>query len=231
MSNVEASEVTGGRSAVTIPASDNPGEPCAAHASELGCLAADLPSCASSADARGAGGRASSAAPAVELRDVGFSYGGHRGSHHKPILDRVSLVFPAGEVSAIVGPNGCGKSTTVKLISRALKPQAGQVLVGGDDVASLGRKELARRVAVLAQGGQVPNMQVEQFVMSGRYPHQAFLAGPSEDDRRIVRAAMERAGCDRWAGASMTRLTPALPANIISRHSAAQSTRFICAPP
>jgi len=143
--------------------------------------------------------------PAVELRDVHFAYTGRTAL--RPVLDCVSLSFETGKVSAVIGPNGCGKSTTVKLISRALAPQGGKVLVNGDDVAALSRKELARRVAVLAQGGQVPSMQVEQFVMSGRYPHQAFFSGPSDEDRRIVREAMERAGCDRFAGANMERLS------------------------
>ena len=56
---------------------------------------------------------------AVELRGVSFSYG------KRPILEDVNLSLRCGEVTAILGPNGCGKSTTVKLINRQLTPSAG----------------------------------------------------------------------------------------------------------
>ncbi len=146
--------------------------------------------------------------PAVELRDVSFSYGSRRrAGAGAPILEHVDLSFEAGKVAAIVGPNGCGKTTTVKLMSRALAPSAGSVLVRGDDAAGLARKELARRVAVLAQGANVPSIRVDQLVMGGRYPHRRFLEAPSGLDRAIVREAMERAGCARFAGATMSCLS------------------------
>lgn len=137
----------------------------------------------------------------VELCDVRFSYGRRR------VLDGIDLSFGAGQVAAIVGPNGCGKSTTVRLICRALEATSGTVRVCGRDVRSLGRKALARRVAVLSQGGRVPNMQVEQLVMGGRYPYRPALCAPTAGDRSIVREAMERAGCARFAAADVARLS------------------------
>ena len=140
-------------------------------------------------------------APAVELRDVSFAYGAHC------VLEGVGLSFYAGQVSAVLGPNGCGKSTTVKLVNRALVPARGQVLLDGADVAGMGRKEVARRVAVLAQGVQAPSMRVGQFVLCGRYPHRAALVAPSAHDREVVRQAMERAGCADHADDDMARLS------------------------
>ena len=81
-------------------------------------------------------------------------------------------------MSAVLGANGCGKSTAVKLVTRSLVPTAGAVRVLGDDAARLGRKELARRVAVLSQGAPAPSMQAEQLVMSARYPYRGALAAP-----------------------------------------------------
>lgn len=141
------------------------------------------------------------ARPAVEVRGLEFSYGS------RPILRGVDLAFPEGAVSALVGPNGCGKSTLVKHITRALSPKAGTVSVLGDDVARLGRREVARRVAVLAQGGIVPGVRVEQFVAGGRYPYSGAFSAPNADDRRIVAAAMEQAGCARFAGCDMRSLS------------------------
>ena len=138
---------------------------------------------------------------AVELRGVSFSYA------KRPILEDVSLALCAGEVTAILGPNGCGKSTTVKLINRQLTPCAGNVMLEGRDVAGMGRKEVARHVAVLGQAVGVASMRAEQFVMCGRYPHRAALASPTARDHEIVHDAMCRAGCLQHAGADMARLS------------------------
>ncbi len=139
--------------------------------------------------------------PAVQLAGVGLSFG------RRAILSDVNLAFRSGEVAAILGPNGSGKSTTVKLICRSLVPDAGSVCVLGDDISQLTRKELARRVAVLPQGVPAPSMQVEQFVMAGRYPYRAALAAPTCDDKEIVKAAMRQAGCAALAWADMARLS------------------------
>lgn len=141
------------------------------------------------------------ASPAVEVCGLEFSYGARR------VLHGIDLTFPAGAVSALIGPNGCGKSTLVKHITRALSPAAGSVRVLGDDVAKLGRRELARRVAVLSQGGTVPGMRVEQFVAGGRYPYNGAFSAPSPEDKRIVAEAMERAGCAQFAECDMRSLS------------------------
>ena len=160
-------------------------------------------------------------APVVELAGVGFSYG------RRAILEDVSLSFRAGEVSAVLGPNGCGKSTAVKLVCRFLAPTAGTVRVLGDDVARLGRKELARRVAVLSQGVPAPSMQVEQLVMSARYPYCGALAAPTRDDVAIVRAAMERAGCAAFAQADVSRLSGGERQRVNLALVLAQQTRVV----
>lgn len=138
---------------------------------------------------------------AVELRGVSFSYG------KRPILEDVNLSLRCGEVTAILGPNGCGKSTTVKLINRQLVPSAGRVVIEGRDVAGMGRKEVARHVAVLGQAVGVASMRAEQFVMCGRYPHRAALASPTAHDHAIVHNAMCQAGCLQHAEADMARLS------------------------
>lgn len=139
--------------------------------------------------------------PAVELRNVSFSYASRQ------ILNGVNLTFNTCELNALIGPNGCGKSTTVKLITNLLKPAAGEILVEGSSTISLPRKELARRVAVLAQGAETPDMLVEHLVMSGRYPHRGALVPPSALDKTIVTESMERAGCLEFAGESMRNLS------------------------
>jgi phospholipid/cholesterol/gamma-HCH transport system ATP-binding protein len=86
--------------------------------------------------------------PAVELRHVSKAFGDRR------VLDDVSLVVPAGRAICILGRSGTGKSVTLKHIVGLLQPDAGEVLVEGEDVARLGGTDLARvrkRVGLLFQ--------------------------------------------------------------------------------
>jgi len=87
--------------------------------------------------------------PAVELRHVTKTFGTQR------VLDDVSLTVPAGRSLCILGRSGTGKSVTLKHIVGLLQPDAGQVLVEGQDLSTLPRRELTavrRRIGFLFQG-------------------------------------------------------------------------------
>lgn len=126
---------------------------------------------------------------AIRYEDVSFSY-----KPGVPFMEGLSAVIPAGAVTSIVGPNGCGKSTLVKLAAGLLRPVAGRVEVAGRDTASLTSRERAHLMAVLAQTSRVPPMTVEALVACGRHPHLGWGGRLGPTDRAAVEAAMERAG-------------------------------------
>ena len=139
--------------------------------------------------------------PAIELREVSFSYG------KEPFIGGLSAMFSHGAVTSIVGPNGCGKSTMVKLVDGLLRPQAGEVRVGGVPTLSLKAKARARRVAVLAQASRPPAMTVEALVACGRYPYQARQGRLSREDREQVECALELASVARFRDCKLRRLS------------------------
>lgn len=139
--------------------------------------------------------------PAAELVDVSFSYG------KEPFIEGLSAAFPHGAVTSVVGPNGCGKSTMVKLIDGILRPSAGEVLIDGAPTLACKPKERARRVAVLAQAGRPPAMTVEQLVACGRYPYQAHQGRLSREDRDRVEHALDLAGIARFRRHDLRRLS------------------------
>lgn len=139
--------------------------------------------------------------PAVELVDVSFSYG------KEPFIEGLSAAFPHGAVTSVVGPNGCGKSTMIKLIDGLLRPQAGEVRIDGVATLSLKAKERARRVAVLAQASRPPAMTVEALVACGRYPYQAHQGRLSREDREQVERALELANVARFRAHELRRLS------------------------
>jgi iron complex transport system ATP-binding protein len=126
----------------------------------------------------------------LDVREVHFSYGGG-----PLVLRGVNLNVPAGEVACILGPNGCGKSTLLKCVARLLVPTHGAVQVGGQNVATLRREEIARLIGYIPQEHILSfPYSVRQVVLMGRAPYVAPFASPTARDIAISEEAMERVG-------------------------------------
>lgn len=107
----------------------------------------------------------------------------------------VSLGLAESDFAAIIGPNGSGKSTLLRTLCRLQRPTTGRVLIDGREMGSIGTREVARVLALVAQSPPVPSdMTVADLVAMGRFPHRGFAEQLSADDRRIVDSAMTR--CD-----------------------------------
>lgn len=116
------------------------------------------------------------------------------------VVEGLDLEVPIGQVSAIVGPNGCGKSTTLRALARLLKPKGGAVLLDGKAVARLPTKEVAKQLAMLPQGPSSPEgLTVERLVWHGRYPHQGFLGTTSQADADAVAWALAQTHLEPFA--------------------------------
>lgn len=110
-----------------------------------------------------------------------------------PVIEELSITVASGEVTMIVGPNACGKSTLLRALSRTLPLGAGRVLLDGKDIAQMRPKQFARRVGLLAQSAIAPpGITVHELVARGRYPHQSLLRQWSALDEEAVATAMER---------------------------------------
>ncbi len=112
------------------------------------------------------GAKEATARPEAALRAqaVQASYG------KRAILAEVDLHVPRGVVTALVGPNGSGKSTLLKVCTKLLAPRGGTVVLDGQNIAQLGTREMAKRLAILPQGPVAPaNLTVRDLVEQGRY--------------------------------------------------------------
>lgn len=132
----------------------------------------------------------------LEARQITLRYPRAR----QPALRRISVGLDPGVMTAIVGPNACGKSTLLRALGRILRPEAGAVILGGADISTFGSKEFARAVGLLAQSATAPDgITVGDLVARGRFPHQGILRQWSSADERAVRSALERTGTDALA--------------------------------
>jgi iron complex transport system ATP-binding protein len=126
----------------------------------------------------------------------------------RAILRDVSLRVEPGERLALIGPNGAGKSTLLRVIAGVLRPNAGRVELGGDDVGDLDRSSVARRLAVVPQQSALPfSMRVEEVVALGRLPHEDALRGARPVDRAAVAAAIDRVGLGGLLGRDARELS------------------------
>ncbi len=112
----------------------------------------------------------------------------------KEIVHNLSLEIPEGKVTAIIGPNGCGKSTTLKALSRIL-PYKGSVTFKGNEMSGLSQREFAKSLAILTQSPQAPSdLTVNDLVEMGRFPHRGFLGRGGKDDKEHVEWALAQTG-------------------------------------
>lgn len=123
---------------------------------------------------------------AIEGRRLTLSYDDRR------ISEDLDLQIPHGEITVILGPNACGKSTLLRALSRLLTPQRGDVLLEGDEIRKMPPKALARRLGLLPQTSTAPpGITVVDLIARGRFPHQRMLSQWSEADQLAVARAME----------------------------------------
>jgi iron complex transport system ATP-binding protein len=121
----------------------------------------------------------------LEAQAVTWEAGGRR------ILDDVSLRAASGRTVGLLGPNGSGKSSLLRCLAGLQRPTRGRVLLDGRDLPRWPRRDLARRVAVLAQESATElELTVADVVALGRIPHRPRLAGEDAHDLEIMATAL-----------------------------------------
>ena len=124
------------------------------------------------------------------------------------IVDGVSLAPPPGSMVGLLGPNGSGKSTLLRLLAGVLAPACGVITLDGRPLAELGRRSLARRLAVVEQQADTQvELTVRDVVRLGRVPHRRAWSSAAAGDDEAIRRALERTGLTHRAGQSWHTLS------------------------
>lgn len=122
----------------------------------------------------------------IELKNLTVGY------HGGAILENVTLAFKQNEVTVLLGPNGCGKSTLMKTALGLLPKISGEVLYDGVPLDKMTYTQVAKQAAYMAQSRAVPSIVARRLVLHGRFAYLSFPRHYRKEDKIAVQKALER---------------------------------------
>jgi len=160
--------------------------------------------------------------PALELSRVSQCYG------EQQILTEVSFQVQAGEFFVIIGPNGSGKTSLLKIAGGLLRPAAGRVRVLQQDIQAYSRRCLSRRLAMVPQQPVInQDFTVQEAVAMGRTPHLGLLSFEGCKDMDIIRRSMEETRISHLAQRRMHQLSGGEQQRVFIARSLCQEPEII----
>jgi ABC-type cobalamin/Fe3+-siderophores transport system ATPase subunit len=161
----------------------------------------------------------------LQLRDIHFTYPSRKP---RETISGVTLEVSAGEVVALLGPNGSGKSTLLSIAIGAMKPDLGEVLFDGRPVAGFSRREIAQRMALVAEQGAIRfPMTALEYVMTGRFAYTTALGFDSPRDVEIAMQSLGAADAAQFAHRRFNQLSSGERQRVALARSLAQQPRLL----
>ena len=158
----------------------------------------------------------------LATQDLGCALGKY------PILNGVDLEVPEGEMMALVGPNGTGKSTLLRTLAGLLPIPSGRVLVAGRDLVKLSPLERARTLAMVGQQVETPaDLRVAEVVALGLLPHRPPWSGGGRKERNAVAEALEQVSMSAYANRGYHQLSGGEQRRVLLARGLAQRTELL----
>jgi iron complex transport system ATP-binding protein len=150
------------------------------------------------------------------------------GYHDRVVGHGLDIVLQQGEVLALLGPNGGGKTTLLKTLLGLLAPKAGEVAIGGRALGAISIVERARLLAYVPQV-HTPTFafSVESVVLMGRTAHGNLFSRPSAHDRKVAASALEQFGIEKLAERPYTMISGGERQLVLLARALAQEPQFV----
>jgi iron complex transport system ATP-binding protein len=153
------------------------------------------------------------------LSNAGFAY------NDVPVVRDLDLELLPGKFYGIVGPNGCGKTTLLDLLTGNKCSNDGSIMYGSQSVATYRRRDLARQVALVPQDYAIGfSFTVEEVVLMGRHPYINRFGSPSREDWLFVEKAMADIGITAFRTRYVNELSGGEKQRVVVARALAQNT-------
>ncbi len=156
------------------------------------------------------------------LRVEHLSYRYHGGPK---VLDDINFEVANGEFLAILGNNGVGKSTMLKCFNKILVPRTGRIMMDDEDLLKLSAREVAQKVAFVAQNVPSTQMTVHDMVMLGRKPYMKWNF--TEEDHQLIHEAMDRLAISHLRGRFLNQLSGGERQKVMLARAMAQQPKVL----
>ena len=158
----------------------------------------------------------------LEFKNVSASCG------RTPILEQVSVSFPKGIITVLIGPNGCGKTTLLQCLNGTSRVTSGEIYLEGQDYLKLSLKERARKISFLPQIRTIiPASPARMLVEHGRFPYLGFSRKKTKEDDRIVENALSFTHTASYANQPVDTLSGGIRQRVFFAMALAQDCDYL----
>ncbi len=160
--------------------------------------------------------------PLYKLENISFSYGETKA------LDSIDLELEKGHFYTIIGPNGCGKTTLLDILSGYRLADSGKISLSNKELAQHNKQSLARQVALVPQEFSLDlGFTVEEIVLMGRHPYMPRFGAPAKEDWHLVNTALKNIGLENLRHNNANLLSGGQKQRAIVARALAQNTETL----
>ena len=158
----------------------------------------------------------------IELKELTLGYG------QRTLLETVNARITGGQLVALLGRNGTGKSTLLRAMMGLEKPQSGEITLQGKNIASLKPEKLARNISfVTTDKVRIANLRCKDVVALGRAPYTNWIGQLQPEDQKRVDDAMQLVGMSGYAEKTMDKMSDGECQRVMIARALAQDTPII----
>ncbi|MEQ1764484.1 MAG: ABC transporter ATP-binding protein [Pyrinomonadaceae bacterium] len=158
----------------------------------------------------------------IEARDISIKYG------PCDVVRRVSFDLREGEIIALLGPNGAGKTTLIRSLNGTVPASSGEVLLDGAQLNQHSRRDIARKIAVVAQENETKfPVTVIEYVLAGRFANGSAFGWESENDIAVARNALAQCDLGEFGDRLMNELSGGERQRVVLARALATDARVL----
>ncbi len=157
----------------------------------------------------------------INVKNIYFAY------EDVNIIHDISHKFEKGRIYAIIGPNGSGKTTFLKILGKLREPSEGEITLDEKPYGEYSRKDFAKLIATLPQSRTTPQIAARELAEHGRYPYLDASRRLKDDDKRIVEEALRATGILHLASRKLTDLSGGERQKVYLSMLYAQNTDYV----